>query len=175
MATSTKSTLIFDHVFDKETKRHYLNGHLSVFHCHHYSSLYTQLALDAQETELLAESSEEAFYEILAEYFNKHNLTSIDERIDIACQYYAAVGLGKMRVKYLGDDGGEVELLASHVDSGWIKKWGKYDKPVNYIGVGYITAMLSAVFGEPKKTFKANERQSIVMGAETSIFNVVRR
>jgi hypothetical protein len=175
MATSTKNTLIFDHVFDKKTKRHYLNGHLSVFHCHHYSSLYSQLALDAQETELLAESSEEAFYEILAGYFDKHNLTSIEERIDIAYQYYAAVGLGKMQVKYLGENSGEVELLASHVDSGWIKKWGEYDKPVNYIGAGYITAMFSAVLGEPKNTFKANEVQSIVMGAETSLFNVTRR
>lgn len=175
MAESQKNKLILEHVFDKKTKRHYLNGHLSVLHCHHYSSLYTQLALDAEETDLLADSSEEAFYEILAEYFDKHNLTSIEDKIDIACQYYAAIGLGKMQVNYLGDDSGKVELLSSHVDRGWIKKWGTYDKPVNYIGAGYITAMFSAVFGEPRGTFKANEVQSVVMGADTSLFNVVRR
>lgn len=175
MATFKKNVLVLDHIFDNQRKRHYLNGHLSVLHCHHYSSLYTQLALDSDETELLAQSSEESFYDLLVDYFDKYNLTSIEERIESACQYYAAVGLGKMQVNYLGNDSGEVELLASHVDSGWIKKWGKYDAPVNYIGAGYITAMFSAVFDESKKTFKANEVQSIVMGAETSIFKVVRR
>ena len=167
--------LMFEHVFDEKTKRHYVNGHLSVLHCHHYTSLYTQLALDAQKTDLLAASSEEAFYHVLVGYFDRHRIESIEERIETACQYYAAVGLGKMRVRYLGNDSGEVELLSSHVDGGWIKKWGVYDEPVNYIGVGYITAMFAAVLDEPQTTFQANEVQSIVMGAETSIFKVVRR
>ena len=175
MATFKKNDLMLDHIFDRKTKRHYLNGHVSVLHCHHYASLYTQLALDAKETELLADTSEESFYDILVEYFDQHYLTAIEARIDIACQYFAAVGFGKMRVNYLGEDSGEVELLASHVDSGWIKKWGKYDRPVNYLGAGYITAMFAAVLDEPRKTFKATEVQSIVMGAKTSIFNVVRR
>jgi len=175
MAVFKNNELILEHSFDRSTKRHYLNGQVSVLHCHHYSTLYTQLALDAQKTALLAESAEEAFYEYLAEYFDKHNLAAIATKIDIACQLYAAIGLGKMRVNYLGDDSGEVELLSSHVDSGWIKKWSTYDAPVNYIGAGYITAMFSAVLAEQRNAFQANETQSIVMGAETSIFNVVRR
>lgn len=175
MATFTRNDLILEHVFDQKTKRHYLNKQLIVLHCHHYSSLYTQLALDAKETDLLADSAEEAFYAILTEYFNTHHLPTLEARIDLACQYYAAMGLGTMRVNYLGDESGEVELLTSHVDRGWIKKWSTYDKPVNYIGVGYITAMFSAVLDEPKKSFKANEVRSIVMGADTSLFKVVRR
>ncbi len=175
MATYRKNEVILEHVYDEKAKRHSLNGRLSVVQCHHYSSLYTQLALDAKETELLAKSSDAAFYEVLVEYFDQHQLTTLKERIDIGCKYYAAVGLGKMRVNYLGDDSGEVELLASHVDSGWKKKWGSYDAPVNYISAGYISALFSAVLDEPTRTFKVSEVQSIVMGAETSLFNVVRR
>lgn len=175
MATFKKNDLVLEHVFDSHTKKHTLNGHVSVLHCHHYTALYAQLAVDAKETELLAASAEETFYDVLVEYFAKHDLTSIEERIDIACQYFAAVGLGKMQVHYLGDDSGEVELLVSHVDSGWIKKWGQYDQSVNYIGAGYIMAMFAAVLGEPRSTFTAQEIQSIVMGAQTSKFNVVRR
>ena len=29
------------------------------------------------------------------------------------------------------------------VDQGWIKKWGQRDKPVNYIGQGFIAAALN--------------------------------
>src|SRR5512136_834682 len=126
MATFKKNELMLDHRFDRKTKRHYLNGRVTVLHCHHYAALYAQLALDSQKTDLLAESAEEAFYEILTAYFQEHNLTAIEARVDIACQYYATVGLGKMQVSYLGDDSGRVELLSSHVDSGWIKKWGLY-------------------------------------------------
>jgi len=40
------------------------------------------------------------------------NTTSLQlkYRMEIGCQYYSAVGMGKMEVKFLGDDSGEVVL-----------------------------------------------------------------
>ncbi len=174
MAEHKKNNLILEHHFDRKTKRHYLNGHLTVLHCHHYSSLYAQLAIDSDETELLQQSSEDTFYELLNDYFDKHEPATLPEKIDIACQYFAAVGLGMMKVNYFGEDSGEVELLSSHVDSGWIKKWNRHDGPVNFMGAGYISAMFSSILSEPTKTFRVSEAQSIVMGADTSLFTVVR-
>ncbi len=175
MTIFKKDELVLDHVFDRKTNRHYLNGMLSVFHCHHYATLYTQLAMDAEETELLIDTSEDVFFDMLKNYFETHDVDSITKRIDFACEYYAALGLGKMNVSYAGDDSGQVEITASHLDQGWIKKWGKHDAPVNYVGAGYINAMFSAVFDKPKKSFMATEIQSIVKGAESSKFNVVGR
>ena len=73
MAEFSKTVLKIDHKFDPISKRHYLNDIQSVYHCHHYTSLYTQLAIDAKETELLALSAEESFFEVLSTYYKKNN------------------------------------------------------------------------------------------------------
>ncbi len=175
MATAGENKLTLNHEFDSSRKRHYLNGHLVVLHCHHFASLYTQLAMDAEETEVLSDSSEETFHEFLVDYFKANDVTTKEARIDVACQYFAMVGLGKINVLSMTEEDGVVELPASHVDSGWIKKWGIYGEPINFIGGGYLDAMFSAVLDKPVHTFKASEKQSIAMGAETSIFNVATR
>lgn len=174
MSKFKETTLILDKKFDSKSCRHFLNDQLTVMHCHHYSTLYTQLAIDSEETELLKSVAEESFYKALTDYLSKHDICDLESRIDIACQYYAAVGLGKMRVVYLGTESGKVELLASHLDKGWMKKWGKSDQPVNYIGTGYISGMFAAILDCPLGTYKTREMQSIAMGAETSIFNVTK-
>lgn len=174
MAHFLTNELVLDKTFDNKSKRHYLNGFNIVLHCHHYSTLYTQLALDAKETDLLAEVAEETFEKLLESYFDEHDIESMDEKIDIAEQYFAAIGLGNMKVKFIGNNSAEVVLLASHLDGGWLKKFGKSDKPVNYISAGYITALVSNVLELPIKTFKAVENNSIAMGDEVSVFKVFR-
>ena len=61
---------------DPRTLRHYYNDHLMVVHCHHYSTLYTQLAMDAGETRLLQDVSEDMFYSVLSDYFKKNSLSN---------------------------------------------------------------------------------------------------
>lgn len=176
MAIVTKNEVKYNHYFDRQTKRHSINGVQSVLHCHHYTTLYAQLALDAGETDLLKDCARESFREMLDSYFNDNpEINTVQAKIEIACQYYALLGLGKMVVHFLGTESGEVELLSSHTDSGWIKKWGEYDKPVNYMSGGYIEAMCELVLNLAPKSFNATETQSIVMGSETSKFKVTRR
>src|ERR1700690_2424099 len=123
MTQFSKTELILDHEFDPLHKRHYLNGQLTVLHCHHFTTLYTQLAIDSRRTALLAEVAEDCFVDVLKGYFKSHSLGNIADRVSIACQYYAAVGLGKLAVTCLGADAGEVVLERSHIDEGWLKKW----------------------------------------------------
>lgn len=172
MSQPTKLNL--KHEFDANRMRHYLNGELSVLHCHHYASLYTQLAIDAKETDLLAGVAEETFGSVLTDYFQTNGAESVDARVAAACDYFAAVGLGKMTVTYLGNDSGQIVLDESHVDKGWMKKWGKFDAPVNHIGRGYIAGMFSAIWGKPLGTYQVRETESIVMGAEKSCFKVFK-
>lgn len=176
MAVSKKTELVIDRRFDRKTCRHSLNGQVVVLHCHHYASLYSQLAddcglLDAKK--LLAEVSEDTFYKILSDYYALHGIDRIDDRISIAEQYYAALGIGSMKVLYAGPDSGEVELIHSHIDEGWIKKWGKTDKPVNFITCGYIAALMASVLGKSPRTFGVAEVESIVCGAARSRFTAV--
>ena len=176
MAVVMRTDIKYKHDFDRKTKRHRLNDNQIVLHCHHYLSLYTQLALDANETELLKECARENFRLVLDSYFkNNPDIDSLQAKLEIGCQYYGLFGLGKLTVDYLGDDAGEVTLSVSHTDSGWIKKWGPYDKPVNYITAGYVEALFESVLCLPDKSFEAVETQSIVMGADVSRFKAIRR
>ncbi len=177
MAISKKTEFIVDHYFDPRTNRHTVNGITHVLHCHHYASLYTQLAEDAgmlDGKKLLAESAEDAFYEVLNNYYETYNIETIESRFAIAEQYYALSGLGQMKVLCAGYDSGEVELMHSHVDEGWVKKWGRLNRPINHITRGYIAAMFSAVLGTATRIFDVHETASIVAGDEKSKFKVVR-
>jgi hypothetical protein len=146
-----------------------------VLHCHHFATLTTQLANDCgllDGKKLLAECAEDTFYSLLISYYAEHAVTALAERIAVAEQYFSAMGLGKLAVKYAGPYSGTVELEHSHVDEGWLKKWGRANKPVNHIGCGYITALFSAVYDRPRRDFQARETQSIAQGAEVSIITV---
>ncbi len=175
MPIKMKTEIILDHRFDPKSCRHYLNGQLSVLHCHHYATLYTQLAEDCgliDAKKLIAEVAEDTFFDALSSYFQENQIIMIEERIAIAEQYFAISGMGEMVVVYAGLDSGEVELKHSHIDYGWIKKWGKRDKPVNFITRGYISGMFSAIFDKPTRSYNTIETQSIISGAEKSCFKV---
>jgi hypothetical protein len=172
----TETKLWMLHSFDKERCRHEINGLTAVLHCHHFASLTTQLANDCQlldAKKLLAECAEDTFYKVLTNYYQQHDITKLDDRIRIAELYFSEVGLGKMRVKYAGPYSGEIILEHSHVDEGWLKKWGVFDKPVNYIGCGFASALFSAIYDRERRQYSAKELQSIACGADVSVIEVI--
>jgi predicted hydrocarbon binding protein len=163
-------------VFEPKGCRHLINDDVYVLHCHHYVSLYTQLAEDCgmlDGKKLLSEVSEDTFYDVLSKYFADNKICCINDKVSIAEQYYTFCGLGKIKLSCIGIDGGEAKLCRSHVDEGWIKKWGKKDKPINFITCGYIAAAFSAILGKPARAYEVCETQSIVTGAEYSKFEAV--
>jgi hypothetical protein len=168
-------TVKLKHEFDEERCRHYLNGQLSVLHCHHYASLYTQLAMDADfinARAILAGSAEDSFFDVLSGYYQAHPELTPDEKLQAGCRYYAIIGLGQMKILQAGETSGEVVLEHSHLDEGWIKKWGKHDQAVNFLTQGYIAALFAAVYGKTTQSYNVSEVKSIVTGAETSWFVV---
>lgn len=160
---------------EPRTCRHYVNGIPMVVHCHHYSTLYTQLAIDTGETELLAEVSEEVFYDLLVRYYKEHSIDSIDDRVRIATLYFAAMGLGKINVTYLAEYGGKVILTRSHLDRGWMRKWGTFDRPINYVTAGCCAGMAAAILDMSPGSFRTEEILSMVKGDPHSEFRIMRR
>jgi hypothetical protein len=178
MTKYKKTELVLNKEFNPQSRRHLIGGLTVVLHCHHYASLYTQLAMDCSMLDakaLLAECSEDTWEEFLREYFRAGNITSLGERMALAEQAFAAAGLGRMHVDCASAESGEVTLEHSHVDEGWLKKWGRHSSPVNFISAGFIAALFSAVFNLPVRSFAVAETQAIVCGAPRSRFTVVRR
>ena len=162
--------------FDPTRYRHYLNDHLTVLHCHHYATLFTQLALDAKDivdgTEVLKQTAEDVFHGVLSDYFKKHGISDSGERMAVAVDMFSALGMGKMNASSFTENGGRIDMPVPYLDEGWMKKWGKSKNAVNFIGAGYIAGMFSAVYGKPTRTYSVNESESKAMGAGQSVFDV---
>ncbi|MBF0543261.1 MAG: hypothetical protein HQM08_02450 [Candidatus Riflebacteria bacterium] len=175
---NVKKEFIPDQKFFPQTCRHTMNGKTTVLHCHHYASLYSQLADDCNIVDaknLLAEVAEDTFYDVFKTYFQENKINDLPSRISIIEHYYALVGLGKMHFLGAGPNSGDVELIHSHIDEGWIKKWGKREAPVNFITCGFICGAFAAIFNQNLRSFLAQEVESIVSGKERSVFSVVRQ
>lgn len=162
------------HTFDDTTFRHSINGHGFVLHCHHYMSLTTKLAEDFADlgaVRVLAEVAEDTIRPVFESYVKEHGITAPADRLQVGCEYFAFMGLGTMTASG-GAAGGEVTLPHSHVDEGWVQKWGKHDKPINHFTRGYVAAMFAVAFDKPARSFEAAETASIVMGAPQSVLSV---
>lgn len=164
-------SLEINHTFDEETYRHSINGHEFVLHCHHYMTLTTKLAEDFADlgaVQVLREATEDSIRPVLDSYFSEHGVTSPKERLTIGAEYYAFMGLGLMEVSGTVATG-RVKLKHSHVDEGWVKKWGKQNKPVNHFTCGFVAALFAAAFSKPARSYNVTETASIVMGAPESV------
>ncbi len=166
--------LKLEFTMDKETCRHSLNGHGVVMHSHHYLALITKLVEDLGDLggpQILCEVVEESMRKILDDYFLKNSLSSAEDRCRAGVEYFSTFGLGKMHIA--GDEnGGKVRLTSSHVDEGWTMKWGPHNKPINHLTCGFISAIFSAAFNKPLKSYGTTETASIVTGQPESTFVV---
>lgn len=167
--------LQLNYTLDDDTFRHYLNGHCVVMHSHHYLALITKLVEDLGEiggTQILVEVVEESMREILDDYIRKHGPLSPQQRVAMGSEYYSVFGLGKLH--FSGDEsGGEVRIVSSHLDEGWVRKWGERETPVNYFTCGYLAAVFGAAFDKPTGSYRVREEASIVSGAAAGKFAVV--
>ncbi len=163
-----------DFTFDETNYRHYMNGFLTVLHCHHYLCLTTKMAEDFNDIggrKVLMESAEDSIRPLLDDYFNRNNVLNIEEKLMVGAEYYAVMGLGKMKIK-AGQQGGEVQLAKSHIDEGWLNKWGTHEAHINHFTCGFVASIFAAAFEKPARSYSVSERQSIVTGASFSHFNV---
>ncbi len=177
MATEQLLEWVIDHEFDRRTCRHTINGFDSVLHCHHYATLYCQLADDAEQFNgraLLQRAAELAFLDVLSTYFSEHGVRDLGDRVTLAEEYWRVSGWGTLQFNHVGELSAAAQMDHSHVDEGWLKKWGRRDKPVNFIGQGYLAAALAAIYDLPAGSFRVTETESIVSGAPASRFNLVR-
>jgi hypothetical protein len=167
----------FNQEFDTNHMYQYVNNEISVMHCHHYATLFTRLAIDMDRiggTRFLTEAMEESSYLTLHRAFLTQNLTSKTDKAAVAEQYFGLSGLGKLELE-VGGTGGKAKMIHSHVDEGWIKKWKKEDREVNYIGQGYIAAAFSIINGNPVGYYQVKETKSIVKGDACSEFSITAK
>jgi hypothetical protein len=167
-------SLALDFSLDPETFRHYLNGHAVVMHSHHYLALITKLAEDMGDLggpRLLRDVVEESMWTVLNDYVTRNGLSTPLQRCTAGREYYSVYGLGKMKVGGTVS-GGEVCLVRSHIDEGWIDKWGRHNKPVNHFTCGYIAALFAVAFNKPAGSYTVVETESMAVNGIEGTFIV---
>ncbi|MBU0990959.1 MAG: hypothetical protein KJ737_00580 [Proteobacteria bacterium] len=165
-----------DKTFDPVRCRHYLNGVCTVLHCHHYATLYTQLADDAVDfngKELLKKAAEDSFYAVLNDYYSQNGIEAIEAKISIAQQYWQVVGMGMIKFTGVGQYTVTAEMDYSHLDEGWLKKWGSRTKPVNFISAGFVGAVAALTNNKPLGSYKVKETKGLVCGDDVSAFEAI--
>lgn len=176
MTNENRPQLVLERAIQPDSKKHTVNDDVYVLHCHHYATLYTQLAEDARSIAdgpaILHEATADTYRGIFDRYFQNHDVTEVADRVSIVEQLFAAGGLGQIEFSEVREDGGTVEMEHSHLDEGWIKKWGRRSEPVNYITAGIIAGAFGAFYGVPNESFVVEEVESIVSGADHSKFTV---
>jgi len=163
--------------FDNDTYRHRMNGAFSVLHCHHYLCLTTRMAIQLKSMggiDILKSTAEDTLLPLLQDYVTQNNIKDPEARLQVGVSYYAIMGMGKMNA-VRNEKGGTVQLLRSHIDQGWLKKWGRTEGHVNYFTCGYISAMYAVAEGRPPGSFSVQELKSIVSGNKISYFEVIRK
>ncbi|MGD8564530.1 MAG: hypothetical protein PVG03_18460 [Desulfarculaceae bacterium] len=176
MAVEKKVQFEIDHQFDPNSCRHYLNGFCTVLHCHHYATLYTQLADDAKDFNgkaLFIQAAEDIFFDVLDKYYQEHGVESINDKLSIAKEYWQIVGMGLIEFKAVGPFAVTAEMDYSHVDEGWLKKWGSRPEPVNFFTCGFVAAVAALTTGRQPRSFEVNEVKSLVAGDDKSVFKAV--
>lgn len=164
-------TLKLKYGFDEQTYRHTLNGHEVVLHCHHYMALTTKLAMELEGvdgTQILAEVAEDTIRPMLETYVAENGVSDPAAVLQVGAEYYAVMGLGKMVVES-APPGGKIRVPRSHVDEGWVKKWGQHDQPVNHFTRGYVAAMFAVAARKPPRSYRVQEVSSVVQGASETI------
>jgi predicted hydrocarbon binding protein len=168
-------TFQVEHTFDPTKKRHYLNDWNCVLHCHHYSTLYTQLAIDAEDLGGIAnlvKAGEKVFGKLLADYYEKNGVESVEDRVELARQYWKIVGMGLIDITVNDESSGLAKMDYSHLDEGWLKKWGGNDRPVNFFTQGFLAGACAAIFNKPAGSYHVEETKSLVKGDEISEFTI---
>jgi hypothetical protein len=163
------------HRFDPVSKRHYLNQWNAVLHCHHYSTLFTDLAVCTRSfggIEKLVEAGDKVFGMLLKDYFAKEGVSTLDDKVAIAEQYWRVMGMGMIKIFTSDKTSGTATMEYSHLDEGWLKKFGHWNSPVNFFTQGFLAGFFGAAYGLPFGSYEVAETQSLVRGDDISRFDI---
>jgi len=112
---------------------------------------------------------------VLDNYFQQKCVDTVNEKVALAEQYWQVVGMGLISFTAIGKYAATAVMEYSHLDEGWLKKWGGRDKPVNFFTCGYVAAVAALLNNKSPRSFTVKEIKSLVAGDDVSEFKAVLR
>lgn len=156
-----------------------LNGVPVSLHCHHYNCGLLQVIekfprIDAHN--ILIRTAAEEFCKNFKSYLaDQQQGCTAEDALGQAADLYRVMGLGRIDLSQLKEEGGTASADSSYFVVGWLAKYGRRPNPVCFVTCGFIAGILAAVFNVLPDTYEVNETDCLVTGGECCTFSVRRR
>jgi hypothetical protein len=164
--------------FDPVRCVHRANGRPVVHFSHHLAIIAVRAvdeSLPASGGEIARRAAERAFLPILGEALARSDADPEARPLEICEAVWARCGMGNLRIVRHGPGGGTAEMSRSQADEGWLRAHGPRARPVNHLTRGFLAAAWAALAGAGEGTYEVRETESLVAGAERSVFVVERK
>lgn len=150
-----------------------------ILHCHHYNT-FLQASLEDTKSYLpiypiLIDSARDIVYLQLKNHFIINQIKTINEKLQIASDFFSFCGFGKADLSKLTPDGGNIVCIAEHYSTGWLDKFvpRKLDEPnVSFFASGYFSGAFEAIFDKNQGQYKTTQTKCITKGDEFPCFEI---
>lgn len=137
--------------YDPRIAKHFIEGRHMVLHCHHYNTLLHKAIVSTpffDGPEFIFSVFRDDFFATMKTILENKRINE-PEKIKKACvDFYSFSGFGKMDVTGMSEKGGKIIAISSHLASGYEKKWGIQDSPVDDFGRGFAAATWALAYGK---------------------------
>lgn len=155
-----------------------VSDHVFVLATHHQAVLIDQAVWDAMGSESWAVRSRAAFdasYAFLSNLSRNLGLRAANEHLDLACELFSALGLGKLTFK-IDATGGEAKGEGLIFGSGVVaRSGGPIRHRMDAFAAGFASAAASLAHPSDWGTFEADETHCVAKGDPSCIFTLSRR
>jgi len=145
-----------------------LDGVMVSLHCHHYNCGLVKALEDMEGVnarEIFIQTATEEFYINFKNYISNHlKDKTVREKTEAASDLYRLMGFGRLNLSELNESGGTAYADSSYYVTGWLAKYGRRNLPVCYLTCGFLSGIMSAIYGKTIGTYGVEEKKCIITG-----------
>lgn len=162
--------------FARKGHKLFLSGLPIALHCHHYNmnlQKTLETTLGAEGGLLLYQAAEESSYAGFTSFLEHHpQLTTTKSKLELASTSYQYCGLGIIKFKEIGPNGGKVISPHSHHVTGWLAKFGRRETAGCFFSRGWVAGVLAVIYNKPIGYFSVEEHECKMTMAKECVFEV---
>ncbi|MBW2569151.1 MAG: 4-vinyl reductase [Deltaproteobacteria bacterium] len=165
--------------FDSDNNIFEFNGSFVSFHCHHYNCGLLKAIEEIPNINghcIIKETAEEEFFQEFKQMLTGESKEiSPVKALEKAEELYRFMGLGRLDLSKLTENGGIAYADSSYYVVSWLAKYGRREAPVCYFTCGYIAGILSAIFDAVLYTYEVKETRCMILRYDRCEFTVSKK
>jgi predicted hydrocarbon binding protein len=153
-----------------------LDGVMVSLQCHHYNCGLVKVLEEMEEVnarDIFIQAATEEFYKNFNNFISSHlEGKTGSEKKEAAADLYRFMGFGRLDLSRLNESGGIVYADSSYYVTGWLAKYGRRTTPLCHLTCGFISGIMSAIYGKTPGEYSVEEKKCIITGNDMCKFVV---